>query len=192
MLHLKDLEVFSQCAPASLTASIRWTYKKKVMFVLKNLNCASRNHRCTSVFGPSPHHGASCHDGMYATAPHTYLPSQSFTESLARHMSHRLMHPHGDACRLDSYQNCTHVALSPVLSTTPSPLPTQVPLVILSEEVRQYVSHAQGNTFFWVCFCVVGQPLSILAYYHDWALLNKDTLAAVTSHIGTNTTRSVS
>ncbi|MEW5302591.1 MAG: hypothetical protein WDW36_005360 [Sanguina aurantia] len=67
----------------------------------------------------------------------------------------------------------------------------QVPLVILSEEVRHYVSHAQGNTFFWVCFCVVGQPLSILAYYHDWTLQNQGVQAMPhMAHLATNSTGS--
>ena len=27
-----------------------------------------------------------------------------------------------------------------------------------------------GNYIFWVTFCIVGQPTSLILYYHDWML----------------------
>ena len=30
-----------------------------------------------------------------------------------------------------------------------------------------------GNYIFWVTFCIVGQPTSLILYYHDWIIMNR-------------------
>ncbi|KAL5728713.1 hypothetical protein ACHQM5_001763 [Ranunculus cassubicifolius] len=48
----------------------------------------------------------------------------------------------------------------------------QVPLVILTNYVQAKFKNAMvGNMIFWFIFCILGQPMSILLYYHD--LMNR-------------------
>uniref|UniRef100_A0A6B2L5C6 diacylglycerol O-acyltransferase n=1 Tax=Arcella intermedia TaxID=1963864 RepID=A0A6B2L5C6_9EUKA len=42
----------------------------------------------------------------------------------------------------------------------------QVPLIIVTE--RWTKGHQMGNIFFWLFFCVIGQPMIMLLYYHDY------------------------
>ena len=50
----------------------------------------------------------------------------------------------------------------------------QVPLMYLTEYLKRKVKSDQvGNFIFWVTFCVIGQPISIILYYHDWLLINR-------------------
>jgi len=45
----------------------------------------------------------------------------------------------------------------------------QVPLILASERLRKLVkSDVLGNCLFWISFCVVGQPVCVLLYYHDY------------------------
>eukprot|EP01025_Chloroclados_australasicus_P052422 TRINITY_DN6110_c0_g2_i2.p1 TRINITY_DN6110_c0_g2~~TRINITY_DN6110_c0_g2_i2.p1 ORF type:complete len:673 (-),score=48.10 TRINITY_DN6110_c0_g2_i2:283-2301(-) len=53
----------------------------------------------------------------------------------------------------------------------------QVPLVFISEWMKKkFKSDQMGNIMFWVLFCVVGQPMILLLYYHDWAIENRPDL----------------
>jgi len=42
----------------------------------------------------------------------------------------------------------------------------QAPLIILTEKFTK--GHQIGNIFFWLLFCVIGQPMMVLLYYHDF------------------------
>jgi diacylglycerol O-acyltransferase-1 len=45
----------------------------------------------------------------------------------------------------------------------------QVPLIALTEALRRRLkSDALGNLIFWLSFCVFGQPVAVLAYFHDY------------------------
>lgn len=45
----------------------------------------------------------------------------------------------------------------------------QVPLIALTEWLKKSLhSDRIGNAIFWISFCFLGQPLSIILYYHDW------------------------
>eukprot|EP00897_Mesotaenium_endlicherianum_P002865 jgi/Mesen1/2606/ME000166S01728 len=44
----------------------------------------------------------------------------------------------------------------------------QVPLVVLTNYLyRKFKKPAVGNMLFWFFFCIVGQPICVLLYYHD-------------------------
>ncbi|KAL6767189.1 DGAT1 [Auxenochlorella protothecoides x Auxenochlorella symbiontica] len=48
-------------------------------------------------------------------------------------------------------------------------LMAQVPLMLITEKLKQrFESDRIGNAIFWMSFCILGQPLSIMLYYHDW------------------------
>ncbi|GLI60498.1 hypothetical protein VaNZ11_002660, partial [Volvox africanus] len=45
----------------------------------------------------------------------------------------------------------------------------QVPLILVTEKLRKQLRRDElGNFIFWIAFCVVGQPVSVLLYYHDY------------------------
>lgn len=45
----------------------------------------------------------------------------------------------------------------------------QVPLISITEKIRQRLkSDTWGNYFFWLAFCMIGQPVSLLMYVHDY------------------------
>lgn len=49
----------------------------------------------------------------------------------------------------------------------------QVPLISLTEALRKRLkSDSWGNIIFWLSFCVLGQPMCLILYYHDWLLGN--------------------
>lgn len=49
----------------------------------------------------------------------------------------------------------------------------QVPLVILSDNInRRLKSDQWGNLIFWLSFCMVGQPVCALIYYHDYVKMH--------------------
>jgi diacylglycerol O-acyltransferase-1 len=49
-----------------------------------------------------------------------------------------------------------------------------VPLVLLTEYLKKRLkSDTWGNYLFWITFCMVGQPVSVLTYYHDWVVLHR-------------------
>lgn len=49
----------------------------------------------------------------------------------------------------------------------------QVPLISLTEAIRKRLkSDSWGNIIFWASFCVLGQPMCLILYYHDWLLEN--------------------
>lgn len=51
----------------------------------------------------------------------------------------------------------------------------QVPLISLTENLRKRLkSETWGNYIFWVTFCMVGQPVSLLMYYHDYVFANHE------------------
>jgi len=47
----------------------------------------------------------------------------------------------------------------------------QAPLIILTEKFTK--GHQIGNIFFWLLFCVIGQPMMVLLYYHDFLAYNQ-------------------
>lgn len=41
--------------------------------------------------------------------------------------------------------------------------------MLITEKLKQrFESDRIGNAIFWMSFCILGQPLSIMLYYHDW------------------------
>jgi diacylglycerol O-acyltransferase-1 len=45
----------------------------------------------------------------------------------------------------------------------------QVPLMYFTEAVkRKFKNDRFGNVVFWLSFCIIGQPLVLIIYYHDW------------------------
>eukprot|EP00882_Tetradesmus_deserticola_P021324 GHRQ01023089.1.p2 GENE.GHRQ01023089.1~~GHRQ01023089.1.p2 ORF type:complete len:143 (+),score=73.69 GHRQ01023089.1:689-1117(+) len=49
----------------------------------------------------------------------------------------------------------------------------QVPLVSLTDMLRKRLkSDTLGNMIFWASFCVLGQPMCLILYYHDYVLAN--------------------
>lgn len=49
----------------------------------------------------------------------------------------------------------------------------QVPLIMLTRWMdARLKSRKLGNMVFWASFCIVGQPLSLLMYSHDFLVLN--------------------
>jgi hypothetical protein len=56
----------------------------------------------------------------------------------------------------------------------PPPCSAQVPLVMLTEHIKTRLkSDTWGNYMFWITFCMVGQPVSVLTYYHDWVVMHR-------------------
>ncbi|KAK9811327.1 hypothetical protein WJX72_001878 [[Myrmecia] bisecta] len=50
----------------------------------------------------------------------------------------------------------------------------QVPMIFLTRYLQAKIKNAQvGNVIFWVVFCIIGQPVSVMMYYHDWVVLNR-------------------
>jgi diacylglycerol O-acyltransferase-1 len=46
-----------------------------------------------------------------------------------------------------------------------------VPLVSLTEMLRKLLkSDTLGNMIFWTSFCLLGQPMCLILYYHDYVL----------------------
>jgi diacylglycerol O-acyltransferase-1 len=55
----------------------------------------------------------------------------------------------------------------------------QVPLITLTEALRRRLkSDALGNLIFWCSFCVFGQPVAVLAYFHDFMVIKNAAKAA--------------
>jgi hypothetical protein len=47
----------------------------------------------------------------------------------------------------------------------------QVPLVSFTEQLRKRLkSDTLGNMIFWTSFCLLGQPMCLILYYHDYVL----------------------
>ncbi len=45
---------------------------------------------------------------------------------------------------------------------------------MLTEHIKARLkSDTWGNYLFWITFCIVGQPVSVLTYYHDWVVINR-------------------
>ncbi|GIL55503.1 hypothetical protein Vafri_11070 [Volvox africanus] len=56
----------------------------------------------------------------------------------------------------------------------------QVPLILVTEKLRKQLRRDElGNFIFWIAFCVVGQPVSVLLYYHDYMVGIRPTLLAM-------------
>lgn len=50
-----------------------------------------------------------------------------------------------------------------------APCRPQVPLISLTEALRKRLkSDTWGNYAFWLTFCIIGQPVSLLMYVHDY------------------------
>ena len=50
----------------------------------------------------------------------------------------------------------------------------QVPLLFATEYIKRKARSNQiGNFTFWFSFCIFGQPMAIMLYYHDWVLQNR-------------------
>jgi diacylglycerol O-acyltransferase-1 len=48
---------------------------------------------------------------------------------------------------------------------------SQVPLISITERLKKRLkSDTWGNYTFWICFCIVGQPVCLMMYYHDYIL----------------------
>lgn len=41
-------------------------------------------------------------------------------------------------------------------------------MIIISQKIQQKFGDRFGNVFFWVSFCVLGQPICVMSYYYDW------------------------
>jgi diacylglycerol O-acyltransferase-1 len=62
----------------------------------------------------------------------------------------------------------------------------QVPLVSLTESLRRRLrSDALGNLIFWGSFCVLGQPVAVLAYFHDYMVLQHKGAAEAAARLAT-------
>lgn len=47
----------------------------------------------------------------------------------------------------------------------------QLPMMFLTEFLKKRTKNeVVGNMFFWLSFCIVGQPMACLLYYHDYLL----------------------
>lgn len=47
----------------------------------------------------------------------------------------------------------------------------QLPMMIVTEYLKKRTKNeVVGNMFFWLSFCIVGQPICALLYYHDYLL----------------------
>jgi diacylglycerol O-acyltransferase-1 len=54
-----------------------------------------------------------------------------------------------------------------------APARPQVPLIMVTELLHKRLKmDTLGNMIFWASFCVVGQPMCLILYYHDWLLAN--------------------
>ena len=50
----------------------------------------------------------------------------------------------------------------------------QVPMILVTKWMHARLRNKQlGNIMFWISFCFVGQPLSVLMYYHDFLLRHR-------------------
>ena len=64
--------------------------------------------------------------------------------------------------------------LSLGLASRPGCACMQVPLMYATGWLKKRLKNDQvGNLIFWVTFCIVGQPTSLILYYHDWIILNR-------------------
>ncbi|CAL8469029.1 g8570 [Coccomyxa elongata] len=53
---------------------------------------------------------------------------------------------------------------------------SQVPLMFATGWLKRTLQNDQiGNFIFWITFCIVGQPTSLILYYHDWVITNRPT-----------------
>ncbi len=53
----------------------------------------------------------------------------------------------------------------------------QVPMMWLTEALRKRLQNDMlGNLVFWVSFCIIGQPLSLMLYYHDYTIFHNPTV----------------
>ncbi|GFR48230.1 hypothetical protein Agub_g10091, partial [Astrephomene gubernaculifera] len=56
----------------------------------------------------------------------------------------------------------------------------QVPLIMATEKLRKRLNRDElGNYIFWIAFCVVGQPVCVLLYYHDYMVGIRPALLAL-------------
>ncbi|PNW88823.1 hypothetical protein CHLRE_01g045903v5 [Chlamydomonas reinhardtii] len=56
----------------------------------------------------------------------------------------------------------------------------QVPLIMVTEMLRKKLNRDElGNYIFWIAFCVVGQPVCVLLYYHDYVVGIRPALLAL-------------
>ncbi|KAG2424572.1 hypothetical protein HXX76_014452 [Chlamydomonas incerta] len=56
----------------------------------------------------------------------------------------------------------------------------QVPLIMATEMLRKKLNRDElGNYIFWIAFCVVGQPVCVLLYYHDYVVGIRPALLAL-------------
>ncbi len=60
------------------------------------------------------------------------------------------------------------------LATVRVCLGVQVPLMFATGWLKRTLQNDQiGNFIFWITFCIVGQPTSLILYYHDWVITNR-------------------
>ena len=57
---------------------------------------------------------------------------------------------------------CTSYRVTPAIDL-------QVPMVIVTEWLKRKIKKPLvGNVIFWISFCIIGQPLCMIMYYHDY------------------------
>lgn len=45
----------------------------------------------------------------------------------------------------------------------------QIPMVLITDHLKhKWNKPIVGNVIFWITFCIIGQPLCIIMYYHDY------------------------
>ena len=42
----------------------------------------------------------------------------------------------------------------------------QLPVIMVQEKFRKYITPEVGNAFFWMMFCIIGQPGGAIALYY--------------------------
>jgi hypothetical protein len=46
----------------------------------------------------------------------------------------------------------------------------QAPLVMITKQLdRMFDNPFIGNAFFWISFCMIGQPMGMVLYYYDFS-----------------------
>jgi hypothetical protein len=47
----------------------------------------------------------------------------------------------------------------------------QIPMIFVTEALKKHFKNeVVGNIIFWLSFCIIGQPICALLYYHDFLL----------------------
>jgi diacylglycerol O-acyltransferase 1 len=61
----------------------------------------------------------------------------------------------------------------------------QAPLVTVTRKVNEFFKNqVAGNVFFWLTFCIIGQPVGVILYYYESWLSSVATSASVSTAVG--------